>query len=341
MKRIKRIPPVEEVLEKYPITHAEKDLRSRKLMELKGIFNGSIKKKILIIGPCSADREDAVLEYAERLNRLQKQVEDVLFIIPRVYTSKPRTSGKGYKGLLHCPDFQDAQEDLSRGIVAMRSIHQKIVQNCQMFSADEMLYPDMLPYIADLLLYIAVGARSVEDQQHRLVASGVDVPAGMKNPTSGNLSVMLNGIQAAQAAQRIVYNGWEVQTDGNPYAHGILRGYVDYAGINHPNYQLESVEKLYNQYQQEGIMNCSILVDCNHSNSNKDYSLQGKIAMETFDMIRQDSRMNQFIKGLMIESYLMDGAQKFGMNEYGKSVTDACLGWEKTEELVLRLSEML
>lgn len=332
---------MEEILERYPITDAEKNLRGKMLEELKGIFDGRSHKKLLIIGPCSADREDAVLEYVTRLKELQRKVEDTLFIVPRIYTSKPRTSGAGYKGLLHCPDCHDAREDISRGIIAMRSIHQKVVQNCEMFSADEMLYPEMLPYIADLLLYVAVGARSVENQQHRLVASGVDVPVGMKNPTSGNLSVMLNGIKAAQSAQRIIYNGWEVQTEGNPYAHGILRGYIDNEGINHANYQLKNIEKMYEQYQQQGILNASMLIDCNHSNSNKDYMAQGKIALDVFDMMRKDSRLNQFVKGIMIESYLKDGAQGFGMDEYGKSVTDTCLGWEKTEELVLHLAEML
>ena len=341
MRYIKKLPDIQEVVDKYPLNKSEKKEREKNLNEIQQIFSGRDSRKILIIGPCSADREDAVIEYVTRLSGLKEKVKDKFVIIPRIYTSKPRTNGQGYKGLLQRPQASLEHDDIAKGVMATRALHHNVIKNSGMFPADEMLYPEMLGYISDLLVYVAVGARSVENQQHRLTASGLEIPVGMKNPTSGNMDVMLNAIMAAQCAQTLMYNGWEVETDGNKYSHAILRGYTDITGKNRPNYYYEHIQELYDCYYKSSLRNPSVIVDCNHSNSNKHYDEQGRIAMEVFGTAVKSNTFNKFIKGIMIESYLEDGSQLIGEGIFGKSITDGCLGWKKTEELVKRLADML
>lgn len=341
MKYIRKLPDVEELKAEFSLTEAAKNIRCNTIKELQDVLQGKSLKKIICIGPCSADREDAVLEYMYKLSCIKRNVADKLLIIPRIYTSKPRTKGIGYKGLLHMPNPADEMGDVYTGIIATRKMHLDIIKETGMFGVDEMLYPEIQAYISDLLVYTAVGARSVENQQHRLVASGLDMPVGMKNPTSGNLKVMLNAIYAAQTPQSLMYRGWECRTKGNEYAHAILRGYVDLAGENQPNYHYENLCKIYDSFVHEKIANPSVIIDCNHSNSNKHYDEQIRISEEIFTLCRKNVLINQLVKGLMIESYLLDGCQMIGEGFYGKSITDPCLGWEKTEYLIYRLYEML
>lgn len=339
MRYLKKLPDPEEVRKEYPLDAKYARLRDEALQELKSIIDGTSKKKVIIVGPCSADREDAVVEYVSRLSKLQAEVREVFLLVPRVYTAKPRTNGLGYKGLLHRPYAASDNDDIASGIIAMRKLHRRIICDTGMFPADELLYPQVYRYVSDLLVYMAVGARSVEDQEHRLTASGVDIPVGMKNPTSGNVSVMLNAISAAQAAQRIIFGEWEAETEGNPYAHAILRGYTDSAGDTISNYHYENLMKLHDQYYKSNLKNPAVIVDCNHANSGKRYQEQPRIAENVLDSCRRNEGLNRFVKGLMIESYLVDGSQMIGEGVYGKSITDPCLGWEKTQKLIRRLAE--
>ncbi len=340
MRLVQKIPAPEEVCKKFPITDKEKKEREAVLEELKKILSGSLGKKILLIGPCSADREDAVLEYVSRLSVIAEEVKDSLLIIPRVYTSKPRTNGGGYKGMVHRPIASGQEDDLVSGIIAVRKLHQKVVRETGLFAADELLYPSLYPYMADMLVYMAVGARSVEDQEHRLVASGMEIPVGMKNPTSGDVSVMLNAVTAAQQKQRIIFNGWEAETEGNAFAHCILRGYTNIAGDCVPNYYYENLVRLHDAYYRQNLANPAVIVDCNHANSNKQYDEQIRIAEEVLTCCKRNSTVNSLVKGLMVESYLEDGAQMPGEGVFGKSITDPCLGWEKTKNLIHRIQEL-
>lgn len=330
----------QEVKQMYPLTAAARDIVESRRAELKKIFSGESDKFVLIIGPCSADRDDSVLDYISRLRKVQEKVEDKVFIVPRIYTNKPRTTGDGYKGMLHQPD-PNQKPDMFKGIVAIRELHMKAIEETGFACADEMLYPENYRYLDDLLGYVAIGARSVEDQQHRLTASGIEVPVGMKNPTSGDISVMMNSITAAQHKHTFIYRGWEVNSEGNPYAHAILRGYVNKHGQAIPNYHYEDIQHLYEVYEKSGLENPAVIIDANHSNSGKDPFQQVRIAKEVIDSKHYSADIHKIVKGFMIESYIEDGAQKIGEGIYGKSITDACLGWEKTEKLILDIADML
>ncbi len=341
MKFIRKLPDVEEMISLYSLTTEQKNERERFIKQLQDVFDGKSKKRILIIGPCSADRLDAVLEYMTRLARLKEKVYDSLLIIPRIYTSKPRTNGGGYKGLVHRPDYHSVTDDIYDGIVATRRMHLKVIQETGLFSADEMLYPEAHCYISDLLSYTAVGARSVENQQHRLVSSGLNMPVGLKNPTSGDSEVLVNAIIAAQNKQNCIYQGYECATEGNLYAHAILRGYTDSIGKMHSNYHFENITDLFDLFCKKNINNPSVIIDCNHGNSRKRYDEQVRISKEVFSLCNDYKFINNFVKGIMIESYLEDGSQMIGENIYGKSITDPCLGWEKTERLTLDLAGLV
>ena len=337
MEFYRKLPIPKEIKEEYPLSkESEAGLALRK-EEIKKIFSGESDKFALIIGPCSADREDAVLDYISRLRKVQEKVQDKILIIPRLYTSKPRTTADGYMGMLHHPD-PNGKADMLGGIVGVRKLHMRAISESGFGCADEMLYPENHRYLSDLLAYVAVGARSVENQQHRLVASGLDIPVGMKNPTGGDLDVMLNSIRAAQNSHVFLYRGWEVRSQGNSYAHAILRGY----GQNIPNYHSEDILKLYEKYIAMGLKHPSVIVDTNHANSGKNHFMQIDIAKEVVKCRKNSRELQCFIKGLMIESYLEDGAQIICDNPvYGKSVTDPCLGWEKTERLIYDIADML
>lgn len=336
----RKLPIPVEVKEKYPLSaHGEQIVRQR-AEQAKAIFSGKDDRLILIIGPCSADNEDSVIDYITRLRKIQDKVEDKIFIIPRIYTNKPRTTGDGYKGMVHQPNPNE-KPDLYKGIVAIRQLHMRALNETDFSCADEMLYPENYRYLSDILGYVAIGARSVENQQHRLVSSGIDIPVGMKNPTSGDISVMMNSITAAQHKHAFIYRGWEVHSDGNPYAHAILRGYVNKHGQSMPNYHYEDILHLCETYEKSGLENPAIVIDTNHSNSGKNYLEQIRIAKEVLHSTRHNAEIKKMLKGLMIESYIEDGAQKIGDGVYGKSITDPCLGWEKTERLILELAEQL
>ncbi len=341
MKFYRKLPIPKEVKEEFPVTADIAAARQKSVTEMEKIFAGKSDRLILVIGPCSADREDAVLDYIYRLRGVQEKVKDKILIVPRIYTNKPRTTGDGYKGMLHQPD-PNAAPDLLKGIVAIRKLHMRAIAETGFGCADEMLYPENARYLSDLIAYVAVGARSTENQQHRLVASGLDVPVGMKNPTSGDISIMMNSITAAQHSHIFLYRGWEVESTGNPYAHAILRGYVDKQGKAHPNYHFEDLFGLYETYQAAGLKNPAVLVDTNHSNSGKKYLEQPRIAKEILHSCRYSPEVRSIVKGLMIESYLEDGCQKISDDEiYGRSITDPCLGWEKTERLIYDLADVL
>ncbi len=333
------LPTPEEVRELYPISEEVKKIKELNDIEVAKIFRSESDKLILIIGPCSSDREDAVLDYCKRLRKLYDKVKDVLYIIPRIYTGKPRTTGAGYKGMIHQPD-PTGEPDMLKGIKAIRHLHTQVIEQTGFVGADEMLYPENWAYISDVLGYIAVGARSVEDQEHRLLASGIDVPVGMKNPTSGDLSVVMNSINAAQHGSTFIYRGWEVESKGNDLAHVVLRGYVDKHGVTHPNYHYEDLEYISKLYHEKDYKNPAVIVDCNHSNSGKNYIEQIRIAKEVLHSARHNPEINKIVKGLMIESYIEDGNQPVDGGVYGKSITDACLGWEKTEKLILEIAEL-
>ena len=336
----RKLPIPKEVKAEFPLTESMVQLKAERDASIKGIFDGNIDKFILIIGPCSADHSEPVLEYISRLRKIQEQVEDKIFIIPRIYTNKPRTTGQGYKGMLHQPD-PEAKPDMYKGIIAIRELHLAALRDYGFSCADEMLYPENYRYLSDLLSYVAVGARSVENQQHRLTASGIEVPVGMKNPTGGDLTVMMNSIVAAQAGHTFLYRGWEVTSEGNPYAHAILRGYVDFAGRSTSNYHYEDLLRVEELYQKSNLTNPSIIVDTNHNNSGKKYLEQIRIAKDIVHSRNQNADIKRLVKGLMIESYIEDGTQGVGEHTFGKSITDPCLGWEKTERLIFDLAEKL
>ena len=341
MKFYRKLPIPKDIKEQFPVTADIAAAKERAVSEMERIISGKSDKLILVIGPCSADREDAVLDYIYKLRGVQEKVADKILIVPRIYTNKPRTTGDGYKGMLHQPD-PNAAPDLLKGIVAIRKLHMRAVAETGFGCADEMLYPENARYLSDIIAYVAVGARSSENQQHRLVASGLDVPVGMKNPTSGDISIMMNSITAAQHSHVFLYRGWEVESQGNPYAHAILRGYVDKQGKAHPNYHFEDLYNLYETYQASGLKNPAVIVDTNHSNSGKKYAEQPRIAKEILHSCRYSPEVRSIVKGLMIESYLEDGCQKISSEEvYGKSITDPCLGWEKTERLIYDLADSL
>lgn len=336
----RKLPIPKEIKEQYPLTAGLAQVKARRDKEIADVFTGKSGRMVLIIGPCSADREDAVLEYCERLAKLQEAVSDKLVLIPRVYTNKPRTTGDGYKGLLHQPDPRKTS-DMLEGVIAIRRLHTNVLANTGLPTADEMLYPDNYRYLSDLLSYVAVGARSVENQEHRLTSSGIDIPVGMKNPTSGDISVMLNSIMAAQHPHTFIYRGWEVDTTGNPLAHAILRGYVNKHGESMPNYHFEELERLYNAYTAKGLQNMALIVDANHANSGKKYQEQPRICKEVLHSCRHSGEIKSMVKGFMVESYLEPGCQKIGDGVYGKSITDPCLGWEETIRLVQDIADLI
>ena len=338
MNFIRKLPLPMDMKEKYPISMKVAETIQKRNDEIKDVFAGRSDKFALIIGPCSADREDAVMEYMYRLKDLQEKVKDKILIIPRIYTNKPRTTGEGYKGMASQPD-PTKKPDLYEGLLSIRRLHTRAIEETGFTCADEMLYPENYRYLSDVLGYVAIGARSVENQQHRLTASGIELPVGMKNPTAGDYSVMLNSIVAAQRSHMFVYRGWEVETTGNPYAHAILRGYVNKQGASHPNYHYEDLALLHEMYLKKDVENMGVVVDTNHSNSGKKYLEQIRIAKEIMHSRNVNDEMKKFVKGLMIESYLEDGTQKVEEGVYGKSITDPCLGWEKTERLVLDLAD--
>ena len=337
---IRKLPIPMEIKKEFPLSQQVSATRLARVEEMRAILDGRDRRLMLIIGPCSADREDSVMDYIHRLVPVQEQVKDKLLIVPRVYTNKPRTNGAGYKGMLHQPD-PSKKPDMLAGIIAIRRLHTRVVEETGFACADEMLYPEDHRYLSDILGYVAVGARSVENQQHRLVASGLDVPVGMKNPTGGDLSVVMNSIYAAMGDHTFLYRGWEVETYGNPYAHAILRGCVNERGESRPNYHYEDLVQLYKLYTERAIKNPACIVDCNHANSGKQYLEQTRIAKEVMHSKRYSADINALVKGLMIESYIQDGSQKITECTYGKSITDACLGWEKTRQLIFDLAELL
>lgn len=341
MNFIRKLPIPMDVKAMYPVNDEMTRIKNERDGEIKKIFTGESDKFLLVIGPCSADREDAVLDYISRLRTVQEKVKDKIFIIPRIYTNKPRTTGDGYKGMLHQP-VPTENPDMLKGIIAIRKLHMKALAETGFTCADEMLYPENHRYLSDLISYVAVGARSVENQQHRLTASGLDIPVGMKNPTGGDLSVMMNSITAAQHSHTFLYRGWEVVSEGNPLAHAILRGYVNKHGQSLPNYHYEDLINLHDLYETSGLANPAVIVDTNHANSGKKYLEQVRIAKEILHSRRYSPDVKKLVKGLMIESYIEDGCQKIDENDiYGKSITDPCLGWEKTERLILDMADAL
>ena len=336
----RKLPVPAEIKEQYPLTAELSRIKAERDTLISDVFTGKSDKMILIIGPCSADREDSVLDYCDRLAGLQNTVADKLVLIPRVYTNKPRTTGDGYKGLLHQPN-PEQDSDMLEGVVAIRRLHTKVLASTGLSTADEMLYPDNYRYLSDLLAYVAVGARSVENQEHRLTSSGIAVPVGMKNPTSGDISVMLNSIMAAQHPHTFIYRGWEVQTTGNDLAHAIMRGYVNKHGETIPNYHFEDLEHLYNAYAAKGLKIMALIVDANYANSGKKYMEQRRICKEVLHSCRHSEHIHSMVKGFMIESYLEGGSQKIGEHIYGKSITDPCIGWEDTVRLVHDIANLI
>ena len=335
-----KLPVPADIKKQFPMSQELAALKAHRDEEIRRIFTGEDDRFLIIIGPCSADSPDAMFDYLHRLRAVQDKVEDRLVIIPRIYTNKPRTNGDGYKGLLHQPD-PDKEEDLLAGLLAIRNLHMNAIREVGLPAADEMLYPENYRYLSDVLSYVAIGARSVENQQHRLTASGMDVPAGMKNPTGGDISVMLNSVYAAQQKHTFIFRGWEVRTDGNPLAHTILRGYVNKHGQSLPNYHYEDLLLLHQMYAERDLVNPVCIVDCNHANSGKQYKEQIRIAKEVLHSRRHNPDISRMVKGLMIESYIEPGCQKIGQHIYGKSITDPCLGWEDSERLLYETADSL
>lgn len=338
INRIKHIPSAQEITLQIPFSAHLKSIKEKRDADIRNIFEGKDKRMLLIIGPCSADSERSVCEYIGRLAAVQQNVNEKIVIVPRIYTNKPRTTGEGYKGMVHQPD-PEKNTDLYEGIKAIRNLHIKALSEFYMPAADEMLYPENYLYLSDVLAYNAIGARSVENQQHRLTASGVNTPVGMKNPTSGDLSVMLNSIKAAQMSHRFIYSGFEVETTGNPYAHAILRGAVDYYGRCIPNYHYEDLIRFAKMYLEQKLKNTAIIIDTNHANSNKQFFQQPRIVREVLMSTKYDSTLKKLVKGFMVESYIEEGSQGIGGNVYGKSITDPCLGWQDSEKLIYRIAE--
>ncbi|MCM1112294.1 MAG: 3-deoxy-7-phosphoheptulonate synthase [Muribaculum sp.] len=335
---IKRLPTPAEILDEYPLPQELRELKEQRDAEIRNVITGRSDKFLVIIGPCSADNEDSVCDYVNRLAKINDKVKDRLILVPRIYTNKPRTTGEGYKGMVHQPNPQE-KPDFVAGLVAIRKMHIRAFQETGLSSADEMLYPENWGYLADVLSYVAIGARSVEDQQHRLTVSGFDVPAGMKNPTSGDFSVMLNAVYAAQHPHSFIYRGWEVNTTGNDMAHTVLRGATNKHGQNTPNYHYEDLNRLLEMYNAMDLKHPACVIDTNHSNSNKQFEQQVRIAKEIMHNRKLNPDIHQLVKGLMIESYIEEGCQKIGGGVYGKSITDPCLGWEATEKLIYDLAE--
>ena len=335
----RKLPTPKEVKEMYPVSDEIIKLKEANDKEIQAVFTGESDKLVLVIGPCSADREDAVLDYISRLRKVQERVKDKIVIIPRIYTNKPRTTGDGYKGMLHQPNPNESP-DMLKGLIAIRKLHMKAACETGFTCADEMLYPENHRYLSDLLSYVAVGARSAEDQQHRLTASGLDIPVGMKNPTGGDISVMMNSITAGQHPHTFIYRGWEVESKGNPLTHAILRGYVDKYGRSFANYHYEDLMNLCEAYAKTGLVNPGVVVDANHANSGKKWAEQPRICKDIIESTKINGDVKKLVKGLMIESYIEDGCQKAEEGIYGKSITDPCLGWEKTERLILDLADM-
>ncbi len=335
----RKLPIPQEVKKMYPLSDELSKLVSERDKEIADIITGKSDKLILVIGPCSADNEESVIDYISRLRKVQEKVKDKIFIIPRIYTNKPRTTGDGYKGMLHQPDPNE-KPDMLKGIIAIRELHIRALSETGFSCADEMLYPENYRYLNDILSYVAIGARSVENQQHRLTASGLSIPVGMKNPTGGDLGVMMNSITAAQHKHTFLYRGWEVHSQGNPLAHAILRGYVNKHGQSLPNYHYEDLISLCELYEKSGLENPAVIIDTNHANSGKNPFEQVRIAKDVLHSCRHDSKIKNLVKGFIIESYIEDGAQKIGECVYGKSITDPCLGWEKTEKLIYDLAEL-
>ncbi len=336
----RKLPLPVEIKEMYPVTEEMKKIKEERDAEIAKVFRGESDKFILVIGPCSADREDSVIDYISRLVPVQEKVKDKVIIIPRIYTNKPRTTGSGYKGMLHKPD-PSGGTDMLKGIIAIRDIHMRAIKETGFTCADEMLYPENYRYLSDLLSYVAVGARSVENQQHRLTASAIEVPVGMKNPTGGDLSVMMNSILAGQNGHTFLYRGWEVKSTGNEFTHAILRGYVDKLGNSHANYHYEDLLELSDLYAEKKLKNPAVIVDANHSNSGKKYLEQIRICKDIMYSMRQSDDIKKLVKGIMIESYIEDGCQAVGDGIYGKSITDPCLGWEKSEKLIYDIADSL
>jgi 3-deoxy-7-phosphoheptulonate synthase len=337
---IRKYPSLGDILANQPIAADLQDIKKKRDDEIRDIFTGNDNRLIMLIGPCSAHHAEAVYEYVTRLARLQDLVKDALVLVPRIYTNKPRTTGRGYKGMLHQPDHRE-KPDMTKGLQMIREMHVRSLSLSHLSAADEMLYPGNYPYLADLLSYVAIGARSVENQEHRLTVSGLDIPVGMKNPTSGDLRVMIDSISAAQHPHLFVYNGWEVETSGNPLAHGVVRGSVDRYGNHFPNYHYEDLAILADMYLARSLENPSIIIDANHSNSGKKFSEQPRIVMEVMRSLVNSDQLKKMVKGFMIESFLLEGAQDPSGEEFGKSITDPCLGWEDSERLVLDLAEFL
>lgn len=336
----RKLPIPLEVKKEFPLTERMTKVKEERDEEIRAVFDGTSDKFILVIGPCSADHSEPVMEYISRLRKVADKVSDKMIIIPRIYTNKPRTTGAGYKGMLHQPD-PEAKPDMYKGIIAIRELHRAALKDYDFTCADEMLYPENYRYLSDLLSYVAVGARSVENQQHRLTASGISAPVGMKNPTGGDMAVMMNSVLAAQSSHTFLYRGWEVTSEGNPYAHAILRGYLDFAGRNVSNYHYEDLLRVSELYAKSDLKNPSVIVDTNHNNSGKKYLEQIRIAKDVVHSRNQNPDIKRLVKGMMIESYIEDGAQGIGEHVFGKSITDPCLGWEKTEKLIYDLAEKL
>lgn len=336
----RRLPIPKELKEMYPVSAEGAKAKQKNDAEIRSIITGESDKLLLVIGPCSADREDAVIDYITRLNSLKDRVSDKIFIVPRIFTGKPRTSGSGYKGMIHQPDPL-GESDILNGLIALRRLHMRVLNETGMSCADELLYPEEHRFLSDLLSYVSVGARSVEDQQHRLTASGLSIPVGMKNPLSGDLASMINAIKTAQGQHTFIYRNWEVESKGNPLAHAILRGYKDLDGQHHPNCGYEDLVQLASLYAESGLNNPALIVDCNHSNSRKDCFKQGEIAKDVLKSAAKNADIKRLLKGFMIESYLEDGCQQPGGSKYGQSITDPCLGWDKTEKLILELAELI
>lgn len=336
----RKLPVPKELKEQFPVTEEMAKVKAQRDEEIRKIFTGESDKFLLIIGPCSADYEGSVMDYVTRLARVQEQVADKLLLVPRVYTNKPRTTGAGYKGMLHQPDPL-TDSDMLKGVIKIRKLHMRVLAETGLTSADEMLYPDNYRYLSDLLSYVAVGARSVENQQHRLTASGIEVPVGMKNPTGGDISVMLNSVTAAQSGHTFIYRGWEVESKGNPLAHCILRGWTNPQGGSVSNYHYEDLLNLFEEYQKKQLKNPAVIIDTNHANSGKQFMEQIRISKDVIHSIHSNDDIRKLVKGLMIESYIEDGNQKVEDMVYGKSITDPCLGWEKSERLIYELAEIL
>lgn len=337
---VKEVISPEELVKAYPMSAKDILLKKERDQQIKEVFTGESNRFLVIIGPCSADNEDSVCDYITRLAKIQEQVKDKVILIPRIYTNKPRTTGEGYKGIVHQPD-PEKEPDLQEGLIAMRKMHLRAIAETGLTAADEMLYPENWPYVADILSYVAVGARSVEDQQHRLTISGMDVPAGMKNPTSGDFSVMLNSVVAAQASHTFLYRKWEVTTSGNPLTHTILRGAVNKHGQSIPNYHYEDLIRLVSMYQERELANPAIIVDANHANSNKQYKEQIRIVKEVLHSRKVSNDIMNYVKGVMIESYIEEGSQKITDHVYGKSITDPCLGWADSEKLIYTIADSI